>query len=262
MTFLTYTATEFNIMPVSEKKKSSVSKKDKELSPGKSEGEGSPPKPAKKKSFDIKFSTTKKSKMSEATVLNAVLIGKAGTSSKQGILFYLKRQDGDTLPCWADKIMADFVFEGNSVITDDCYVQQKIFHLFNSDGIPLKGNKGYNRRCYLIVVEELPDDEEIRLLMNCIVEEINKFPTLKESQKATVPPNFIVQRGVPFVAMLANEQTVAVCGAVYVPVSELPVFFRANVEKFANFWTEGTMTAKVASWLGAESKWVIPSQLG
>ena len=250
-------------MPPSPAKKSASAKK----APPASKADAEPAKvvsPAKK-SFDIKFAKSKKTgneKKSECTVLNAVLISERGKGSKQGIVFYLKRVDGDTLSCWADKTLADLVYQGNTAIIDDCHVQQKIFKLHDAEGVPLKGHKGYGRRCYVVVVDELPDDDTIRELMDAIVEEVNKFPTMKESQKAVVPNEFIVERGVPFVAKLANEQTIGLCeNVLLVPLAELQSYFCVNTAAFANFWHEGTMTAKVAAFFGAGSEWIMPSEL-
>ena len=90
-------------------KKSATTKK----APPASKADGKDAKAAKpnKKSFDVKLSASNKKvgpkQKAESTVLNATLIGESGNGSMQGILFYLKRVDGEQLPCWADEILAD-----------------------------------------------------------------------------------------------------------------------------------------------------------
>ena len=109
-------------------------------------------------------------------------------------------------------------------------------------------------------MEELLDDDIIHNLMDAIVEEVNKVPTLKESQKAVVPNDFIVEHNVPFVAKLANEQTVALCEKVFLPLAELQSYFCQNTTVFTNFWHKGTMTSKMATFFGTGSEWIMPSQ--
>ena len=233
--------------------------------PGKSDGEASASKPVgKKKTFDIKFSPTRKksatSPVLETTILQTVLLGRSGNESKQGILFYLTRKDGDKLPCWADKIAADMIFKGNCVIVDECSVEQTIYKLHHRSGLPMIGNKGYERRCYLILVEELPSKDEIHSLMCYIADEVNSVVTLKESQKVSVPDNFIVERDVPFVQKLGNAQTISLCEKALAPLSELQAYYQNYPGKFANFWIEGTMTAKIAAFFGLGSEWIMPSE--
>ncbi len=222
-----------------------------------------------KKPFgNFKFSPSKKpgetaaerSNQSEKTFLKVSLIGKRAKGSKQGVIFWLVREDGVLLSCWADKVTADMVYQSNRVLVEECGVQAKVFKLHNADGVPLKGYKGFDRRCYVIVAEELPDEDEIRALMNYIADEINKFPTLKESQKVFVPEDFIVEDEVPFVAKLGNEQTVALCESVMVPLAELQSYYCQNTQEFANFWAKGTMTAKIAAFFGVGSEWILPSE--
>ncbi len=233
----------------------------------KDDGASIVPVPAKK-TFNIKFSPSKKtgeaaaarSKQSEKTLLKVSLIGSRVKGSKQGMIWYLVRADGEMLSCWADKVAADLVFQSNRVLVEECSVQPKVFKLHNADGVVQKGYKGYDRRCYVIVVEELPDEDEIRSLMNYIADEINKFPTLKETQKVIVPEDFIVEREVPFVAKLGNEQTVAICESVFVPLGELQSYYCQNTQSFDNFWKVGTMTAKIAAFFGVGSEWIMPSE--
>lgn len=223
-------------------------------------------KPAVRKiSFDVKFSATKKPgrkaiNVPETTIIQVVILGEPGNQSKRGILFWVVRKEGVDLSCWADKITADLIIQENIEITQNCGVMRKIFKLHDAAGNVLRGNKNYDRRCYLIVVDELPPDDVIRTMMESIAWEVNNFPTIKTTQKIEVPDDFIVEREVPFVAKLGNEQTVDVCEKVFAPLNMLQSYFCQNNEKFENFWKEGTMTAKLAAFFGLGSEWVMPSE--
>ena len=226
-------------------------------------------KPGKSTLGDIKFSPSKKktagaaapeSNQKEPTNIKCSIIGDPDNGSKQGIVLTLTRSDGVHLSCWGDKVLADLVYGKNHTILETCHIQPKVYKLHTAEGVPLIGNKGYERRCYVIVFDELPDEDQIRTLMEIIAEEVNKCPTLKESQKVTVPDEFIVERNVPFVAKLANQQTISLCEAVLVPMAELQSYYCQNTQVFANFWHKGTMTAKIAAFFGVGSEWVMPSE--
>ena len=225
------------------------------------------PKPvAKKKTFDAKFSATRRNTTTmsgnrdEKTIMQAALMGEHGTESKCAVCFWAVREDGPKMSCWGDKVLADLVFGANPNIIDHCHVERKVFKLFNADGLVMKGNKAYDRRCYVILFDEPAEDEVVREILTDVAEEVNKFPTIKESQKIVVPQDFIVERNVPFVAKLGNEQTVALCESVFAPLGELQDFHAKHPEKFANFWKKGTMTAKIAAFFGLGSEWIMASQ--
>ena len=231
-----------------------------------SEGEKLGKPAAEKKQFDAKFSPMRKpiaktGDATETTIIQVVLLGESGNGSKVAILFWVVRKDGVKLACWADKIASDLVYQGNHAITEVCGVQKKIFKLHDASGNVLKGNKNFDRRCYLIILNEFPEEDEIRNMMQHIADEVNSFPTIKESQKVQVPEDLIVERGDPFVSKLGNEQTIGVCEALFAPVNQLQSYYAQNTAEFANFWKEGTMTPKLAAFFGVGPEWIIPSQL-